>query len=283
LRDAVKPEGTVRAEHLHGAAESRGLTAALREIRRDVQDIRSAWTPCGAPEPPFGAGTPEEAPPAVLAGAKEAWRQRARGSSIRLSLPILPDYNQRHLHSSKPVNPMSDNIAVGFRASFLAIVALSTWITSASLAAGQANIVPKYTADGQLLRPAGYESWVFVGSNLGLAYRQNLPARTGAESGRADPPQFHNVYISPQAYAQFLSTGEFPDGTILVMDRFAAADKEPRGIVSDGVFNGDRRGLEVAVKNLSRPDGKTTPWACYDFTDASDPANISNRTAEHSA
>ena len=168
---------------------------------------------------------------------------------------------------------MSHTIAVGFRAGVLAIAALSAWITSTSLAAGQADIPPKYTADGQLLRPVGYESWVFVGSNLGLAYRQNLPARIGAESRRADPPQFHNVYISPPAYAQFLATGEFPDGTILVMDRFAAADKEPRGIVSDGVFNGDRKGLEVAVKNLSRPDGKTTPWAYYDFTDASDPTN----------
>jgi hypothetical protein len=56
------------------------------------------------------------------------------------------------------------------------------------------------------------------------------------------------------------------------MDRFAAADEEPRGIVSEGVFNGEREGLEVAVKNLSRPDGKTTPWAYYDFTDASDPS-----------
>jgi hypothetical protein len=88
---------------------------------------------------------------------------------------------------------MSHTIAVGLRAGVLAIAALSAWITSTSLAAGQANIVPKYTADGQLLRPAGYESWVFVGSNLGLAYRRDLPARTGAESGRADPPQFHNV------------------------------------------------------------------------------------------
>jgi hypothetical protein len=47
---------------------------------------------------------------------------------IRLSFPILPDHNRRHLHNSKLVNPMSDNIAVGFRASFLALVALSAFI-----------------------------------------------------------------------------------------------------------------------------------------------------------
>jgi hypothetical protein len=105
---------------------------------------------------------------------------------------------------------MSDAIAVGFRASSVAIVALAAWIASAPLAAGQTAVVSGYTGDGQLLRPAGYESWVFVGSNLGLAYRRDLPARTGAESKTDDPPQFHNVYISPPAYAQFVATGEFP-------------------------------------------------------------------------
>ena len=167
---------------------------------------------------------------------------------------------------------MFDKTAAGFRTGVVAIVTLAAAIASTSLVQAQTKIVPKYTADGQLLAPVGYETWVFVGSNLGLAYRRDLPARTGAELPRNDQPQFHNVYINPEAYAHFMATGEFPDPTILAMDRFAAADKEPKGIVSNGVFNGDRRGLEVAVKNLSRPDGKTTPWAYYDFTDRSDPS-----------
>jgi hypothetical protein len=167
---------------------------------------------------------------------------------------------------------MFDKIAAGCRTGVIAVVTLAASIASTSLVQAQTKIVPKYTADGQLLAPVGYERWVFVGSNLGLAYRRDLPARAGAEPPRADQPQFHNVYINPEAYAHFIATGEFPDPTILAMDRFAAADKEPKGIVSNGVFNGDRRGLEVAVKNLSRPDGKTTAWAYYDFTDRSDPS-----------
>src|ERR1700730_1143940 len=172
---------------------------------------------------------------------------------------------------------MSDKMAACIRTCVFAIATLSAPIISATLAAaqsiaGQTTIVPKYTPDGQLLAPVGYETWVFVGSNLGLAYQQASPARAGLESNGPRAPQLHNVYINPEAYAQFRATGEFPDPTILVMDRFAAADKEPRGIVSNGVFNGDRRGFEVAVKNLSRPDGKTTPWAYYDFTDRSDPS-----------
>jgi Cytochrome P460 len=34
------------------------------------------------------------------------------------------------------------------------------------------------------------------------------------------------------------------------------------------------RVVEVAVKNSSRPDGKATPWAYYNFTDPSDPAKV---------
>jgi hypothetical protein len=171
---------------------------------------------------------------------------------------------------------MFGKIAVCLRTGIFAIAMLSAWIASAPLALAQAGVAPKYTADGQLLAPVGYETWVFVGSNLGLAYRRDLPVSTGLEprraDRRADRQQFHNIYVNPEAYKHFLATGEFPDPTILVMDRFVAADKEPRGIVTDGVFNGDRRGLEVAVKNSSRPDGRTTAWAYYDFTDTSDPS-----------
>jgi hypothetical protein len=176
---------------------------------------------------------------------------------------------------------MSDKIAFRLRLGAIATLTFCACIAGAPLAAGEPN-VPRYTADGQLVAPVGYQSWVFVGSNLGLAYRSELRTRTETERSTTNPPteradqpreamQFHNVYINPEAYAHFVATGEFPDPTILVMDRYSAADKEPRGIVSSGVFNGDRRGVEVAVKNLSRPDGSATAWAYYDFTDRADP------------
>jgi hypothetical protein len=65
-----------------------------------------------------------------------------------------------------------------------------------------------------------------------------------------------------------------PFRTVLVMQKFAAADKEPRGIVSAGVFDGDQVGLEVAVKNLPRPDRSNTAWAYYDLTDPTDPSKV---------
>src|SRR5258708_23580044 len=48
----------------------------------------------------------------------------------------------------------------------------------------------------------------------------------------------------------------------------------PGSVLASGVFNGRRVGLEVAVKNASRPEGKTTPWAYYNFTDPSDRSKV---------
>src|SRR5215467_11052215 len=133
---------------------------------------------------------------------------------------------------------------------------------------------PRYTPSGELLLPNGFETWVFVGSNLGLSYAPDAAAAAAAPPPRAGRQQFHNVAINKAAYDYFLANDRFPDRTVLVMQVFEAADKEPKGVLASGVFNGRRVGLEVAVKNASRPDGKTTPWAYYNFTDPSDRSKV---------
>ena len=100
--------------------------------------------------------------------------------------------------------------------------------------------------------PSGFETWVFVGSNLGLSYTPDAAAAASAPPPRAGRQQFHNVSINKAAYDYFLANDRFPDQTVLVMQVFEAADKEPRGV----------------------PDGKTTPWAYYNFTDPSDRSKV---------
>jgi hypothetical protein len=133
---------------------------------------------------------------------------------------------------------------------------------------------PRYTPSGDLVLPDGFETWVFVGSNLGLSYTPDAAAAASAPPPRPGRQQFHNVSINRAAYDYFLANGRFPDMTVLVMQVFEAADKEPKDVLASGVFNGRRVGLEVAVKNASRPDGKTTPWAYYNFTDPSDRSKL---------
>lgn len=139
---------------------------------------------------------------------------------------------------------------------------------------------PHYAANGDLLFPQGFETWVFVGSNLGLSYRPDLATTTLTESARASQQFFHNVYVAREAYGYFLANRIFPDKTVLVMAVYEADNKEPKQVLATGVFNGKRVGVEVAVKNSARPDGGKTPWAYYDFTD---PANASGVAASASA
>src|SRR5215471_10696892 len=138
-------------------------------------------------------------------------------------------------------------------------------------AQSQSSNEPRYTPGGDLLLPNGFDTWVFVGSNLGLSYSPDAAAAASAPPPRAGrEQQFHNVSINKAAYDYFSANGRFPERTVLVMQVFEAADKEPGSVLASGVFNGRRVGLEVAVKNTSRPDGRTTPWAYYNFTDPSD-------------
>ena len=142
-------------------------------------------------------------------------------------------------------------------------------------AQSQSSNEPRYTPGGDLLLPNGFDTWVFVGSNLGLSYSPDAAAAASAPPPRAArQQQFHNVSINKAAYDYFSANGRFPEGTVLVMQVFEAADKEPRDVLASGVFNGRRVGLEVAVKNTSRPDGKATPWVYYNFTDPSDRTKV---------
>jgi Cytochrome P460 len=160
-----------------------------------------------------------------------------------------------------------------------ALVALAS-VPFASPVAGQTATAPQY--EGNLLRmPVGFETWVFVGSNLGMSYKPELPTMTSLEATRAAEQQlFHNVYINPEAYTHFAATREFPEPTILVMEIYTAADKEPKGVLATGVFNSERVGLEVAVKNSRRPDGGT-PWAYYTFISPSVPSIVRNPARAH--
>jgi hypothetical protein len=127
---------------------------------------------------------------------------------------------------------------------------------------------PQYNEKGELKRPTGFETWVFVGSNLGLEYSDDVTKPRPVEKDapkKAKTGNFHNVYINPEAYAEYVKTGKFPEKTVLVLDIFKAEEREPRNIVSEGVFPGQPSGLAVALKDSARPDGSKTDWAYYDF------------------
>lgn len=117
---------------------------------------------------------------------------------------------------------------------------------------------PTYTDDDQLELPQGYETWVFVGTNLGLGY---------VGEAAVPPPKFHNVYMETKAYLSFIETGKFPDPTQFVFEVYSTADKVADGVINSGVFNSELLAVEAAVKDSKRPTRPDSDkiWAYYDF------------------
>src|SRR5260370_5439851 len=122
-----------------------------------------------------------------------------------------------------------------------------TLAASSRYAQAQLADEPRYAPSGELLLLNGFETWVFVGSNLGLSYTPDAAAAAAAPPPRAGRQQFHNVSINKAAYDYFLPNDRFPDKTVLVMQVFEAADKEPKRVLASGGFTGRSVGLGDAV------------------------------------
>jgi hypothetical protein len=143
---------------------------------------------------------------------------------------------------------------------------------------------PQYDQEGQLKLPADFRTWILAGSNMGLDYREDVAKESAPKKDqekkdsekkdgekkdaekKTKPANFHNVYINPEAYREYVRTGTFPEKTMLVLDVYSAEESEPRNIVASGRFPGKQVGLAMAVKNSARPDGSKTAWAYYDFS-----------------
>jgi len=110
-------------------------------------------------------------------------------------------------------------------------------------------------AGDALQRPEGYRKWVFVGEPV---------TPNDMNGGKAPFPEFHSVYIDPASYAHYQTTGEFPDGTILVKELVSVGSKE--AVSGNGYFMGDFIGLEATVKSASRFPDEPGNWAYFSFS-----------------
>jgi Cytochrome P460 len=109
---------------------------------------------------------------------------------------------------------------------------------------------PHYDAKGNLLRPTDYRDWEFLSAGYGMNY-------SPAPGGRA---LFTNVFVQRWAYADFLTSGKWPEQSMFVIDE---RDAESEGSINKkGHFQTDLKGLAVEVKDAARNPDK---WAYYGF------------------
>jgi hypothetical protein len=130
-----------------------------------------------------------------------------------------------------------------------------------STAPGQ---VLEYTREGLLKRPEHYRDWIYLTSGFDMSYNPAV---------RMDQHAFDNVFVDPQAYKIFVSTGSWPDKTVLVIENRSAESKG--SINRSGNYQGRVVGLEVHVKDQARFAGE---WAFFDFESGA-PAEIIPRSA----
>lgn len=111
-------------------------------------------------------------------------------------------------------------------------------------------VMPVYDAEGRLQLPADYRRWVFVGSSLGLSYSE----------GAGGMEMFHETLMEPTAYEHFTRTGEFRDGTMLVLLLHGVGENVlPQ---RRGRFAAEIHGVEMAVKDSRRSE---LGWEYYGF------------------
>jgi len=110
----------------------------------------------------------------------------------------------------------------------------------------------QYTPDQKLVIPAEYRQWVFLTSSLDLNYDQPVPGASHA------PSLLDNVFVNPAAYAEFVKTGHWPDGTVLVKENRLAASA---GTISkSGKYQTTVVSMELHVKDAQRFAGE---WAFF--------------------
>lgn len=145
-------------------------------------------------------------------------------------------------------------------AASLALGAAAISLMSIAAWAQTARNGPTYAADGRLNFPKNYRKWVFLSSGLDMSY---LPgAKPGASS-------FTNVFVNPEAYDTFQSSGTWPDKTVLVLEVRSAAQNG--SINKNGHFQSDIIHTEIHVKDAARFGGG---WAFFGFGDETPAAMI---------
>ena len=126
----------------------------------------------------------------------------------------------------------------------------------AGLLGSEQMTMPRFAAGNELMRPEGYREWMFAGANYGMGYTEAKP------EAAAKPKTFHNIFVQREAAKSYQKSGQWPDGTMLVMEVVEPGTNA--SINKQGMFQNRLIGIEVAVKDSKRFAEK---WAYFQLFD----------------
>ena len=106
-------------------------------------------------------------------------------------------------------------------------------------AASSSLHVARLTTDGKLQKPMDLESWIFLGTSLGMGYN---PGSFNA----ARPGQFQVVLMEPTAYRHFLQHKSFAQGSMFLLS-FYDTETQQRSINQNGFTQAELTNYEIHV------------------------------------
>jgi hypothetical protein len=149
-------------------------------------------------------------------------------------------------------------------------------LTAAGVAAQSSASIgaATFNTEGELILPEGFREWVFVGAPL---------TPHGLNNGKAGFPEYHHVYVNPDAFAVYQRTGEFPDGTVIakelvLLQKGDFADGSKNAPSGRGFFAGEFQGMDVMVKDSVRFKA-TNGWGFFNFGHHAPPYVEASRAA----
>ncbi len=136
-------------------------------------------------------------------------------------------------------------------------IALTAFVVTVSLLAAGSACAKEFfeISDGELKRPTGYREWMYIGTPL---------TPNDMNNGKAAFPEFHNVYIDPESWAEWVKSGEFREGTILVKELVSVGSKA--AVSGNGYFMGEFIGLEATIKSKKHFPSEPGNWAYFGFS-----------------
>jgi len=102
----------------------------------------------------------------------------------------------------------------------------------------------QFTADGKLQKPADLDSWIFLGTSLGMGYN---PGSFNA----AHPGQFQVVLMEPNAYRHFVKNRSYAPGSMFLLS-FYDSDKQQRSINQNGFTQADLTNYEIHLMDPAK-------------------------------
>lgn len=127
---------------------------------------------------------------------------------------------------------------------------------------------------GEATIPAGYRSWVHVGSTwvpIGVTILDGTTTRT---------PEILNVYVEPHTYRAYMTTGTWPQGSLIVKEfTTTSVDKScdgPPAYVCRrwygmAIFQTGYTGIGVMLKDSKRFPSEPGHWAFFSYGHQSQP------------